>query len=149
MTPAVTKIMEQLNNERVAIANCSGAATSCLDQMSTYYGLNHGSLNEFALKPKLHSTTQVCPSSMQHRHLLKDLSYVLVPWYELGCKAGLESPFIRSLILWSPMINGTDYLGKEEISKLWDSRSRHWAKFKKRSWLLRTSFQTKFPMYPR
>ncbi|KAI1319635.1 putative NAD/NADP octopine/nopaline dehydrogenase [Xylariaceae sp. FL0255] len=110
MTPAVTKIMEQLDNERVEIAKCYGAATSCLDQMNLYYGLNHGSLNEFAEKSKLHSTLKVCPSSMQHRYLLEDLPYVLVPWYELGRKAGKESPFIRSLILWSSMINGTDYL---------------------------------------
>ncbi|KAI1166207.1 putative NAD/NADP octopine/nopaline dehydrogenase [Nemania serpens] len=111
MTPSVTKIMQQIDNERIAIASHYGQATSCLKQMNTYYGLNHGSLNEFAERSTLHSTMKVCPTSMQHRYLLEDLPYVLVPWYELGVKAGLESPFIRSLILWSSMINGTDYLG--------------------------------------
>ncbi|KAI0187908.1 putative NAD/NADP octopine/nopaline dehydrogenase [Xylaria flabelliformis] len=110
MTPSVTKIMEQIDNERVAIASHYGRATSCLKQMNTYYGLNYSSLNEFAEKSTLHSTMKVCPTSMQHRYLLEDLPYVLVPWYELGVKAGLESPFIRSLILWCSMINGTDYL---------------------------------------
>ncbi|KAI8627997.1 putative NAD/NADP octopine/nopaline dehydrogenase [Xylariaceae sp. FL1651] len=110
MTPSVTKIMQQIDDERVAIASHYGQATSCLEQMNTYYGLNHSSLNEFANKSKLHSTMKVCPTSMQHRYLLEDLPYVLVPWYELGVKAGLESPFIRSLILWSSMISGTDYL---------------------------------------
>ncbi|GAW26621.1 putative NAD NADP octopine nopaline dehydrogenase [Rosellinia necatrix] len=112
MTPAVTKIMQQIDDERVAIANEYGAhVTSCLKQMNTYYGLNHGSLSEFAKGSTLHSTMKLCPTSMQHRYLVEDLPYVLVPWYELGLKAGKESPFIRSLILWSSMINNTDYLG--------------------------------------
>ncbi|RWA13976.1 hypothetical protein EKO27_g1156 [Xylaria grammica] len=112
MTPSVTKIMQAIDNERVAIANEYGArVTSCLKQMNTYYGLNHGSLNEFAKGSTLHSTMKLCPTSMQHRYLVEDLPYVLVPWYELGLKAGKQSPFIRSLILWSSMINNTDYLG--------------------------------------
>ncbi|KAH8157004.1 hypothetical protein CIB48_g11243 [Xylaria polymorpha] len=110
MTPSVTKIMEQIDRERVAIASHYGQATLCLTQMNAYYGLNYSSLNEFAEKSTLHSTMKVCPTSMQHRYLLEDLPYVLVPWYDLGIKAGLESPFIRSLILWSSIINGTDYL---------------------------------------
>ncbi|KAI3321350.1 putative NAD/NADP octopine/nopaline dehydrogenase [Xylariaceae sp. AK1471] len=111
MTPSVTKIMQAIDDERVAIASEYGApATPCLKHMNTYYGLDHGSLNEFAEKSTLHSTMKVCPTSMQHRYLLEDLPYVLVPWYELGVKAGKESPFIRSLILWSSMIHNTDYL---------------------------------------
>ncbi|KAI0448660.1 NAD/NADP octopine/nopaline dehydrogenase [Xylaria acuta] len=110
MTPSVTEVMQEIDNERVSIALHYGRATSCLKQMNTYYGLNYSSLNEFAEKSKLHSTMKVCPTSMQHRYLLEDLPYVLVPWYELGVKAGLESPFMRSLILWSSMIDGTDYL---------------------------------------
>ncbi|TGJ83599.1 hypothetical protein E0Z10_g5164 [Xylaria hypoxylon] len=112
MTPSVTKIMQAIDNERVAIANEYGArVTSCLKQMNTYYGLNHGSLNEFAKGSTLHSAMKLCPTSMQHRYVVEDLPYVLVPWYELGLKAGKQSPFIRSLILWSSMINNTDYLG--------------------------------------
>ncbi|KAI0905410.1 putative NAD/NADP octopine/nopaline dehydrogenase [Ustulina deusta] len=112
MTPSVTKIMQAIDNERVAIANEYGArVTSCLKQMNIYYGLNHGSLNEFAKGSTLHSTMKLCPTSMQHRYLVEDLPYVLVPWYELGRKAGKQSPFIRSLIMWSSMINNTDYLG--------------------------------------
>ncbi|KAI1429827.1 putative NAD/NADP octopine/nopaline dehydrogenase [Xylaria sp. FL1777] len=112
MTPSVTKIMQAIDNERVAIAREYGArVTSCLKQMNTYYGLNHESLNEFAKGSTLHSTMKLCPTSMQHRYLAEDLPYVLVPWYELGLKAGKHSPFIRSIILLSSMINNTDYLG--------------------------------------
>ncbi|KAI0540312.1 putative NAD/NADP octopine/nopaline dehydrogenase [Xylaria digitata] len=112
MTPSVTKIMQAIDNERVAIANEYGArVTSCLEQMNTYYGMNHGSLTEFAKGSTLHSTMKLCPTNMQHRYLVEDLPYVLVPWYELGLKAGKQSPFIRSLILLSSMINNTDYLG--------------------------------------
>lgn len=47
MSPAVTKIMQQIDDERVAIANEYGAqVTSCVEQMNTYYGMNHGSLCE-------------------------------------------------------------------------------------------------------
>lgn len=35
---------------------------------------------------------------------------MLVPWYELGLKAGKQSPFIQSLIQWASIINDTDYL---------------------------------------
>ncbi|KAI0459164.1 putative NAD/NADP octopine/nopaline dehydrogenase [Xylaria acuta] len=112
MTPSVTKIMQEIDNERVAIATEYGArVTSCLKQMNTYYGLNYGSLSEFAKGSTLHSTMKLCPTNMRHRYLAEDLPYVLVPWYELGLKAGKKSPFIRSLILWSSIINNTDYLG--------------------------------------
>jgi len=111
MTPAVTKIMHEIDKERVAIASEYGnTPTSCLQQMNTYYNLNCDTLHEFAQQSSLHSTMKVCPTNMQHRYLTEDLPYVLVPWYELGVKAGKESPFIRSLILWSSMINNTDYM---------------------------------------
>ncbi|KAI0200929.1 putative NAD/NADP octopine/nopaline dehydrogenase [Astrocystis sublimbata] len=111
MSLSVTKIMQEVDNERVAIGNAYGSQlSSCLEQMNTYYGLNHKSLNEFAKGSSLHSTMKLCPTSMEHRYLLEDLPYVLVPWYELGLKAGRQSPFIQSLILWSSMINNTDYL---------------------------------------
>ncbi|KAH8156192.1 hypothetical protein CIB48_g12054 [Xylaria polymorpha] len=112
MTPSVTKLMQKIDDERIEIANEYGArVTSCLEQMNTYYGLNHESLSDFAKGSTLHSTMKLSPTSMQHRYLAEDLPYVLVPWYELGLKAGKQSPFIRSLILWSSMINNTDYLG--------------------------------------
>ncbi|KAI1132853.1 putative NAD/NADP octopine/nopaline dehydrogenase [Nemania abortiva] len=112
MTPSVTRIMQQIDNERIAIANEYGSrVTTCLRQMNTYYGLNHGSLRDFARMSPLHSSMKMCPTSMQHRYIVEDLPYVLVPWYELGRKAGKESPFIRSLILWASMINNVDYLG--------------------------------------
>lgn len=104
--------MQKIDDERIEIANEYGArVTSCLEQMNTYYGLNHESLSDFAKGSTLHSTMKLSPTSMQHRYLAEDLPYVLVPWYELGLKAGKQSPFIRSLILWSSMINNTDYLG--------------------------------------
>jgi opine dehydrogenase len=112
MTPSVTRIMQEIDNERMAIANEYGArVTPCLEQMNTYYGLNHGSLRDFAKMSPLHSSMKMSPTSMQHRYVVEDLPYVLVPWYELGRKAGKQSPFIRSLILWASMINNTDYLG--------------------------------------
>ncbi|KAI0444146.1 NAD/NADP octopine/nopaline dehydrogenase [Xylaria telfairii] len=78
MTPSVTKIMEQIDRERVAIASHYGQATLCLTQMNAYYGLNYSSLNEFAEKSTLHSMMKICPTSMQHRYLLEDLPYVFV-----------------------------------------------------------------------
>ncbi|KAJ8119575.1 hypothetical protein ONZ43_g3503 [Nemania bipapillata] len=112
MTPSVTKIMQAIDNERIAIANEYGSqVVPCLEQMNIYYGLNHGSLRDFAKMSPLHSSMKMCPTSMQHRYVVEDLPYVLVPWFELGRKAGKQSPFIRSLILWASMINGTDYLG--------------------------------------
>ncbi|KAI0408475.1 putative NAD/NADP octopine/nopaline dehydrogenase [Xylaria palmicola] len=111
MTPSVTKIMQEIDNERVAIANEYGPrVTSCLKQMNTYYGLNHKSLSDFARGSAMHSTMKLCPTSMEHRYMTEDLPFVLVPWYELGLKAGKQSPFMRSLILWASMINSTDYL---------------------------------------
>ncbi|KAI1176236.1 putative NAD/NADP octopine/nopaline dehydrogenase [Nemania sp. FL0916] len=110
MTPAVAKIMQQIDNERIAIAEHFGPATTCLKQMNAYYGEECASLSEFAGKSKLHGSMKLCPTNMQHRYIVEDLPYVLVPWYELGVKAGLESPVMRSLILWSSVINGADYL---------------------------------------
>ncbi|KAI1813461.1 putative NAD/NADP octopine/nopaline dehydrogenase [Poronia punctata] len=111
MTSSVTKLMEEVDKERIAIASEYGGGTkSCLEQMNAYYGLRSETLADFAKESKLHSAMKVCPGDLTHRYISEDLPYVLVPWYELGRKAGKELPVIRSLILWAGMVTGVDYL---------------------------------------
>ncbi|KAI0394873.1 putative NAD/NADP octopine/nopaline dehydrogenase [Xylariaceae sp. FL0594] len=117
MTPAVSRMMHEIDLERLSIAqsyispSSSSRLPSCLEQMNTYYNLSCTSLHDFARRSSHHSTMKVCPRSTRHRYITEDLPYVLVPWYELGVKAGKEKelPFIRSLILWCGAVNGTDY----------------------------------------
>lgn len=112
MSPSVSRVTEKLDLERLAIAHAYGLE---ITPITTYMNQNYSNprqyadYHDFASGSVVHNKTKSSPSSLNHRYLLEDILYGLVPWYELGTKVGLASPTIRALIEMAQIVSGFDY----------------------------------------
>lgn len=113
MSPSVSKVSEKIDGERLAIARAYGLD---LVDINTYMNKNYShdrefrDYHDFAVGSVIHNKTKSAPTNMNHRYLLEDILYGMVPWYELGLKCGLASPTIRSLIELASVVSGFDYM---------------------------------------
>ncbi|KAJ5225360.1 hypothetical protein N7468_006585 [Penicillium chermesinum] len=111
MSPAVSRVSEKIDQERLAIARAYGLE---LVDITTYMNRNYShdkeyqSFHDFASQSWIHNQTKGAPTHMGHRYVTEDIRYGLVPWYELGVKCGLASPTIRSLIEVASVVGGVD-----------------------------------------
>ncbi|PKY07212.1 hypothetical protein P168DRAFT_338134 [Aspergillus campestris IBT 28561] len=113
MSPAVSRVTEKIDGERLAIARAYGLdLVSITDYMNQNYRHDQefSDYHDFARGSVIHNKTKSAPTSMNHRYLLEDILFAMVPWYELGLKAGLSSPTIHSLIELASVVSGFDYL---------------------------------------
>lgn len=111
MSPSVAKVIEDLDDERIHIAQRYGLHTeSILDIMNTCYGNSYETFLEFARESTEHNLMRVTPSTLHHRFVDQDVPYVLVPWFELGQKVGLPCPTLGAIIRLASVANETDYL---------------------------------------
>lgn len=113
MSPSVSRVTEKVDEERLAIGRAYGLE---ITPITTYMNQNYShnrkfaDYHDFATGSVIHNKTKSTPTSLDHRYLLEDILYGLVPWYELGLKADLPSPMIRSLIEIASTVSGFDYL---------------------------------------
>jgi len=127
MSPSVSNIIEMLDKERLMIAAAFGfTVKTVLEEMVDFYGVTFENFTEFASQSKPHNVLRVAPNSMTSRFVIEDIPFILVPWYELGLKAGIEAKTIKLMIDLASIINGVDYqsdgrslknLGLEDMSK--------------------------------
>lgn len=112
MSPSVSRVTEKCDAERLAIARAYGLD---LVDITTYMNQNYqhdeefADYHSFARGSVIHNKTKSSPTSLNHRYLLEDILYGMVPWYELGVKCGLASPTIRALIEMAQVVSGFDY----------------------------------------
>lgn len=112
MSPSVSRVTEKVDQERLAISHAYGLE---ITPITAYMNQNYNNdreysdYHDFASGSVVHNKTKSSPSSLNHRYLLEDVLYGLVPWYELGLKCGLPSPTIRALIEMAAVVSGFDY----------------------------------------
>ncbi|KAJ5597876.1 hypothetical protein N7537_007960 [Penicillium hordei] len=112
MSPSVSRVTEKVDKERLAISHAYGLE---ITPITAYMNQNYNNdreysdYHDFASGSVVHNKTKSSPSSLNHRYLLEDVLYGLVPWYELGLKCGLTSPTIRALIEMAAVVSGFDY----------------------------------------
>lgn len=112
MSPSVSRVTEKVDKERLAISHAYGLE---ITPITAYMNQNYNNdreysdYHDFASGSVVHNKTKSSPSSLNHRYLLEDVLYGLVPWYELGLKCGLASPTIRALIEMAAVVSGFDY----------------------------------------
>lgn len=110
MSPSVSKVIEDLDAERIHIARQFGLQTeSILEIMNICYGHDYDTFLEFARESPEHNLMRVTPSTLHHRFVDQDIPYVLVPWFQLGQKVGLPCPTLGSIIHLASIANKTDY----------------------------------------
>ncbi|MBB5446942.1 MULTISPECIES: NAD/NADP-dependent octopine/nopaline dehydrogenase family protein [unclassified Paraburkholderia] len=128
ISPSVGRVVEALDNERLKIGEAFGfRLPTVLEEMIGFYGGDCANFSDFAFQSKTHNSTKVkTPDRMQHRYICEDIPYILVPWYELGARVGIESRAIKAVIEIASSINGVNYfqtgrnlkrLGVDHMSK--------------------------------
>ncbi|RJE20167.1 hypothetical protein PHISCL_07503 [Aspergillus sclerotialis] len=118
MSPSVAKVSERLDEERLAIGRAYGFdLLSITGYMNQNYRAQYRNYRDFAQGSPIHNKTKGAPQSMKHRYLLEDIGHCIVPWYELGLKAGLSSPTIKAIIDLASIVSDFDYLSHRRALK--------------------------------
>lgn len=114
MTASVCKVMEKMDEERLAVAAAFGykLVTEFEDALANYEldGSRYSSLHEiFSTHPVYSKMGKDSPQALSHRYLTEDVPYLLVPVAELGQIAGVKTPTIDSIINLANIVNDTDF----------------------------------------
>lgn len=101
LTPAVGKVMERLESERLALGKALGLSLiSNRDSLLAYYadqGAKGATLTEVASTNPVYGIDRA-PKGLRHRFLLEDIPYGLVPFEELGRLGGVPTPVCSALV---------------------------------------------------
>jgi opine dehydrogenase len=103
VTPAVARLYQSVNRERVAVAAALGASVPTLeDWFDRVYGVREASLVETCRRLTYDSAGPYqatgTPSSLDHKFITEDVPTGLVPMSALGSAAGVPTPTIDALI---------------------------------------------------
>ena len=114
MTASVCKVMEKMDEERLAVASAFGykLVTEFEDALSNYEldGSRYSCLHDiFSTHPVYSKMGKDSPQALTHRYLTEDVPYLLVPVTELGEVAGIATPTIDAIIRLAGIVNDTDF----------------------------------------
>ena len=113
ISPAVGRLMERVDEERMAIGDAFGLQlTSAYDQLVQYYGeRNLPSLWEYA--SSLNGPyTEVKGFGLYSRYVEEDIPYLLVAAAELGKSCGVATPMMDMCVQLASALMKTDYIQK-------------------------------------
>ncbi len=106
-TAKAAAVMEQ---ERQAIGKALGVSLLPeLEAMNALYAMDCESVYEVNRTSETHGKLNSAPNSASNRYITEDAAYLLVPCYELGQLAGVETPLITSCLHIDNAYNDTDY----------------------------------------
>jgi opine dehydrogenase len=127
LSPAVTRVLEEVDGERMAVSEALGAgAISLRGWIEETYHVAGPTL--FETIQTLHSTvykTSRAPTSLSSRYLSEDVPTGLVPIAALGEAAGVRAPIMRILIELTSRMHGVDYWMKGRNLEKMGLRSRN------------------------
>jgi len=114
VTPAVARLYQAINRERVAVAAALGAAVPTLeDWFDRVYGVREADLTETCRRLTFNSDGPYqatgTPSSLDHKFITEDVPTGLVPMSALGTAAGVPTPAIDALVTLVHSMTGNDF----------------------------------------
>jgi opine dehydrogenase len=114
VTPAVARLYQAINRERVAVAAALGAAVPTLeDWFDRVYGVREASLVETCRRLTYNSDGPYqatgTPSSLEHKFITEDVPTGLIPMAALGAAAGVPTPAIDALVRIVRDMTGKDF----------------------------------------
>jgi opine dehydrogenase len=114
VTPAVARLYQAINRERVAVAAALGAAVPTLeDWFDRVYGVREASLVETCRRLTFNSDGPYqatgTPSSLEHKFITEDVPTGLMPMSALGAAAGEPTPAIDALVALVQSMTGKDF----------------------------------------
>ena len=110
ITPAVARVMEDLDQERLAVIRAYG-----LSEISTAERLvmiGYTSSGKDLYEQYQHSEVfapMKAPSDLHNRFVTEDIAYGLVTWADLGRLAGVETPLMDAFVRIASSIHRIDY----------------------------------------
>ena len=112
MTPAVVRLMERLDDERLAVARAFGLPQiTTLEWNIKFYGhqgFGGKTLHEALSTTPVHGAARA-PSSIDHRYFTEDIPYGLAPIASLGRAIGVPTPVTEAVVTVSSAVCGTDF----------------------------------------
>ena len=114
VTPAVARLYETINAERVAVAAALGASVPTLaDWFDRVYGVREATLVETCQRLTYNSDGPYqatgTPKSLDHKFITEDVPTGLVPMSAIGAVAGVKTPAIDALIEMVRSMTGKDF----------------------------------------
>ncbi len=120
MTPAVCRLMEALDRERLAIATAYGLPQLPLLEMITgfyaHQGVAGATLYDTLSKTPVHGAARA-PSSVGHRYLTEDVPFGLVPMSSLGQLAGVPTPIMHGVSTVAGAVVGRDFFAEGRTAR--------------------------------
>ncbi len=109
ITPAVAKVIEQMDYERMAVAEALGVeAISAHAWLDAAYGATGATLYD-AIQNNIGYKGIKAPENLQHRYIFEDVPASLVPISSIGDMLGVQTGMIKSIISLGSGIHGVDY----------------------------------------
>ena len=109
ITPSVSRVLEAVDQERVAVAAALGIrAMSAREWLYVAYDAAGRTLYD-AIQNNPGYEGITAPSLIDHRYIWEDVPMSLVPVASLGEMLGVDTKTIRTLIYLASLINATDY----------------------------------------
>jgi opine dehydrogenase len=139
LTPAVARVLEALDRERVTVAAALGIrAQSAREWLDMAYDATGSSLYE-AMHNNAGYHGIKAPATLAHRYIFEDVPMSLVPIASAGQQFGVRTPAIETIVRLASIIHGTDYRSRgrtmeklglanltvEEIREFVESGNRH------------------------
>ncbi len=114
VTPAVARLYEAINSERVAVAAALGASVPTLaDWFERVYGVRQATLVETCQRLTYNSDGPYqatgTPKSLDHKFITEDVPTGLIPMSVLGAAARVRTPAIDALIEIVRSMTGKDF----------------------------------------
>jgi opine dehydrogenase len=114
VTPAVARLYQAINAERVAIAAAFGTAVPTLeDWFERVYGVRGASLDESCRLLTTNSDGPYqatgTPTAWTHKYITEDVPTGLTPMRELGKAAGMATPAIDAVVTLAQVLAGHDF----------------------------------------
>lgn len=114
ITPAVGRVIAELDQERLAVAKALGIPSIGVLQhffeagLTTREAMESGDVSR-ACRESAPNRTIKTPGSLRHRYVDEDVGFGLVPMRELGRLGGVETPIMDALIDLASAATGTDF----------------------------------------
>jgi opine dehydrogenase len=114
VTPAVARLYEAINAERVTVAAALGASVPSLaDWFDRVYRVREATLVETCQR-LTHSSdgpyqATGTPKSLEHKFITEDVPTGLIPMSALGAAAGVRTPAIDALVELARKMTGKDF----------------------------------------
>jgi len=111
-SPSVAKLLENLDAERVNVAEALGIRVlTAREWLYQAYGVAGDNLYEAMQANKGYRGIKA-PNTLEHRYITEDVPTSLVPIASLGDRFGVSVPTIKTIIHLASVLHGCDYMAE-------------------------------------